>query len=117
MSEDSKQKKPHGWFFKNFIFGIVFSYAVWVALLIFAFNKNDSVVNNLLSSIIPGILGTFGYVLVKFFSDWFYSHFIVFTRNALTFLLFRYIVWPAVGCFLFPALILELTPLSKYIPF
>lgn len=102
MSENSKEKKPLGWFFKNFIGGIIFSYAVWAALFL-VYNKDSSIAINLLIAIIPGICGAMGYVLVKLWHDYLYSHFLIFSRiNPLTLVLFRYIIWPAVGCILFP---------------
>lgn len=106
MSENSKEKKPHGWFFKNFIVGIIFSSVVWGAFL-FLLNKNEnnalSILMTCLAALGLGICGAMGYVLVKLWQDWLYSHFVFFTRiNPITIFLFRYIIYPAIGCFLFP---------------
>lgn len=107
MSENSKEKKPLGWFFKNFIGGMIFSYVVWVALIIFydkhGGNFGRPVFVLCAFAIIPGIVGAFGYILVKLWQNWLYSHFVFFTRmNPLTLITFRYIIYPALGCFLFP---------------
>lgn len=118
MSENSKEKKPHGWFFKNFIVGIIFSYVVWVAVIIFydkhGGNLGYPVFALCALAIIPGVIGAIGYVLVKLWQDWLYSHFVFFTRiNPLTIITFRYIIYPALGCFLFPFALLILVMTLK----
>lgn len=113
MSGNSNEKKPHGWLFKNFIGGMIFSYLVWVALIIF-YDKNGGdlgipVFVLCAFAIIPGIIGAIGYVLVKLWQDWLYSHFVFFTRiNPFTIFLFRYIIYPALGCVVAPFVVLLL---------
>lgn len=106
MSENSKEKKPHGWFFKNFIGGMIFSYVVWVVVfVVFKFNESAGFpkLATYAIAIIPGAIGAIGYVLVKLWQDWLYSHFVFFTKiNPITIFLFRYIIYPAIGCLLFP---------------
>lgn len=78
MSENSKEKKPHGWFFKNFIVGIIFLFPFAILILVMTLKG-------------------------ELWQDWLYSHFVFFTRiNPITIFLFRYIIYPAIGCFLFP---------------
>lgn len=107
MSENSKEKRPHGWFFKNFIVGIIFLYVVWVIVLLFGLKFRELEGLTKLApfaiAIVPGICGAMGYVLVKLWQDWLYSHFVFFTKiNPITIFLFRYIIYPAIGCLLFP---------------
>lgn len=113
MSGNSNEKRPHGRLFKNFIGGLFFSFILW-GLFIFLFVRTGRLGNGYKGlsilfycgiGIILGIFGAMGYVLVKLWSDFFYSHFIVFTRSPILLLLTRYIIDPAIGVFVFPILI------------
>lgn len=108
MSENPKQKGPLGRFLKNFIGGLILSYAVWAVVLICGFNENASIVRILLRAIIPGVVGAIGYVLMKLYTDWLYTHFVFFTRSPFMFLLNKYIINPLISVIGFPFLILLL---------
>lgn len=115
MSENSNKKKPHGRLFKNFIGGLFFSCIFWGVFIFLGFAgvlgdeyTGLSILLYCGISIILVISGTIGYVLVKLWNDFFYSHFTVFTRHPIMLLLNRYIIEPAIGVIAFPFLILYL---------
>ncbi|MCH5282433.1 MAG: hypothetical protein J1E59_02125 [Treponema sp.] len=113
MSGNSNEKRPHGRLFKNFIGGLFFSFILWGLFIFLVVRtgglgdeyKGLSILLYCGIGIILGIFGAMGYVLVKLWSDFFYSHFIVFTRSPILLLLTRYIIDPAIGVFVFPILI------------
>lgn len=89
---------------------MIFSYVVWVIVLI-VFKFGESVGLPKLATyavaIVPGICGAMGYILVKLWQDWVYSHF-MFKIHPFSAFLYRYIVYPALGCIVFPFALLLL---------
>ena len=118
MSGDlNKEKRPHGRLFWNFIGGLFFSFILWGLFIFLVVRtgglgdeyKGLSILLYCGIGIILGIFGAMGYVLVNLWQDWVYSHFVFFTRiNPFTLFLFRYIIYPALGCIAFPFVIFYL---------
>lgn len=115
MSGDlNKEKRPHGRLFWNFITGLFFSCVLWIVIAVLfdkVGNESKEIPTLLLYvfAIILGICGSMGFVLVNLWQDWVYSHFVFFTRiNPFTLFLFRYIIYPALGCIAFPFVIFYL---------
>ena len=114
MSGNSNEKRPHGRLFWNFITGLFFSCVLWIVIAVLfdkVGNESKEIPTLLLYvfAIILGICGSMGFVLVNLWQDWVYSHFVFFTRiNPFTLFLFRYIIYPALGCIAFPFVIFYL---------
>jgi len=82
---------------KHLIIGLVLSTILFIAFFVLLRSSEMTITEKLVIVFFGIVFGTVGYTLVKLWHDWFYSHFVVFTKNPLQMFIVTYIVDPIVG--------------------